>query len=129
MIVLETSALLAMLLNEPTRPALQARLTLDEDVIIGAPSVLEATMVLSSRRGLDASEEVNEFLSVLRASVVPFTERHAATAQIAFSRFGKGNNPAKLNLGDCMAYAIAKVANEPLLFVGNDFTQTDILKA
>lgn len=115
-----------MLLNEPTRQALEERLLLEDDVLIGTPSLLEATMVLSSRRGGDASQEVREFLAILGAQIVPFTEEHAVVAHDAFLRYGKGNAPAKLNLGDCMAYAVAKVANLPLLFVGNDFTRTDI---
>lgn len=83
-------------------------------------------MVLSSRRGSDAREEIREFLAILGAQIVPFTEDHAMAAQDAFLRYGKGNDSARLNLGDCMGYAIAKVANLPLLFVGNDFTRTDI---
>ena len=69
---------------------------------------------------------LSEFLQEFEVSLVPFGEDHWREAASAFKRFGKGRHPASLNLGDCMAYATAKVAGLPLLFVGNDFPKTDL---
>jgi ribonuclease VapC len=88
--------------------------------------MFETTMVLSRRRGQGARSWLRGFLRSVEAEAVPFTEEHLDAAIDAFLRFGRGRHPAKLNFGDCMAYAVAAVAGLPLLYTGNDFAQTDI---
>ena len=74
----------------------------------------------------EARARLTEFIGRLGARVVPFTQEHFEVSRDAFTRFGKGRHPARLNFGDCMAYAIASVAGAPLLYVGDDFSKTDI---
>ncbi|CAN5699935.1 hypothetical protein BH11ARM2_BH11ARM2_06460 [soil metagenome] len=90
-----------------------------------APSWLEAYMVLSSRIA-NARNAMENARNTMRTTVVPFTPRDAELARDAFDRYGKGRHPARLNYGDCMAYALAKRLGEPLLYVGGDFAQTDL---
>jgi ribonuclease VapC len=124
--VLDTSAILAILLQEPDEPRLKRRILASSRLKIGAPTLLEASMVIGSRQGPSGPQKVERFLRDLQVEVVPFTAEHAAAAHDAFLRYGKGRHPAALNFGDCMAYAVAKVGGMPLLFVGNDFAQTDL---
>jgi ribonuclease VapC len=83
-------------------------------------------MVLSARLGGRGRLVLARFLQDNRIAVVPFTEEHADIAIDAFGQYGKGHHPAKLSMGDCFSYAVAKVAGEPLLCIGNDFAQTDL---
>ena len=85
--------------------------------------------MLSARLNKDARVFLTRFLKAANIVVVPFTEAHYETAVSAWLKFGKGRHQAQLNFGDCMAYATAKLANMPLLFVGDDFTHTDLLLA
>jgi ribonuclease VapC len=124
--VLDSSALLAILLGEPGHEALRERLIASESVMIGAPTVVETAMVLASRLRADPIAPLDRVLRELGVVVVPFSESHAETAVMAYLAFGKGRHSAGLNLGDCLSYAVAKNSGEPLLFVGNDFPQTDI---
>ena len=78
------------------------------------------------RQGVPGLREVDRFLAGLEMVVIPFDGQHADVAGDAAIRFGKGRHPARLNYGDCMTYATARIADEPLLFIGNDFAQTDI---
>jgi ribonuclease VapC len=71
---------------------------------------------------------LSDFLANIEADVIPFSQNHLKVAIDAFLRYGRGRNPAALNFGDCLSYAIASVANMPLLFIGNDFSKTDILQ-
>ena len=100
-----------------------------EAVRIGAPTVFEAGMVLTSRLGAHGRHMLVGFLVSSDAEVVAFGSEHWPLALDAFARYGKGRHPARLNLGDCQSYAVAKLAREPLLFVGDDFRQTDIQPA
>ena len=81
---------------------------------------------MESRGGAAAGHELNVFLERAGIELIPVTLEHLEAARRAWRRFGKGNHPAALNFGDCFAYALAKVENEPLLFKGNDFTRTDV---
>ncbi len=90
-----------------------------------ATAMVEATMVLS-RLHKDPKAVLDRYISSMSMSLVPIDAEIVAAAQDAFLRFGKGRHPARLNLCDCFSYAVAKVMNAPLLFVGNDFAQTDI---
>jgi ribonuclease VapC len=125
-LILDTSAIVAVGLEEPGYKELQARLAAAPIIAVGTPTLVETTMVLSARLRLDARGMVARFLIEMHVVVIPFTEAHYATAIAAWFRFGRGRHPAGLNLGDCFSYAIARVAREPLLFTGNDFAQTDI---
>jgi len=98
-----------------------------EILVIGVPTLLETIMVLTGRLGQDARPMVHAFLRRFQVEIVPFNEDHLDAAVTAFIRYGRGRHPASLNFGDCMSYAIASIAGMPLLFVGNDFTKTDIV--
>ena len=127
--VLDSSALVALILREDEEPRLIRALDGAGAVYVGAPTVVETLMVLSSRMGMDATARLSAVLLASDAVVVPFTEDPAKRAHEAFMNFGKGRHRAGLNYGDCMAYAIAKVAGLPLLYVGDDFAQTDVMAA
>ena len=96
---------------------------------IFAGSWLEACIVFNQRRHPRASATFETLLRRLSLIIVPVTGEHALVARRAYKRFGRSNHPARLNYGDCFAYALAKVTGEPLLFKGNDFSQTDITPA
>lgn len=88
----------------------------------------ETGIVIGARRGFESAIEVMALLTELRIEIIPFAEQHISRALEAYGRYGKGIDPkARLNLGDCAAYALAKSMNAPLLFKGNDFSETDIL--
>jgi ribonuclease VapC len=126
-LILDSSAILAILLGEPDGDMLLDRLQSGPSPLgVGAPTLLETATVLTSRRGWGALNELKEFLQDLSVVVVPFAESHWHEALEAHRRFGKGRHPAALNFGDCLSYAVAKVAREPLLFVGDDFPRTDL---
>jgi ribonuclease VapC len=125
-VILDASALVAIALDEPERAALVAKINEAETVAVGAPTLVEAGLVLSSRAALDASAVLAELVAAADAVVVEFGPRHWREAVSAWWRFGKGRHPAGLNFGDCLAYATAAVAGEPLLAKGDDFPRTDI---
>lgn len=127
--VLDSSAILAIHLREPGYEELVKKIEAAPVVVVGIPTVLEAAMVLSARIGQDARAIVLAFLRRLQSEIVPFSEEHLDAAMTAFLIFGRGRHPAGLNFGDCMSYAIASVAELPLLFTGNDFSRTDIAQA
>ncbi len=95
-------------------------------VMIGAPTVAEKQLVLTVRFGPNAGALVDQFLSEIQALIVPFGRDHVSTFQDSFARYGKGCHPARLNMGDCFSYAVAKIAGMPVLFIGNDFSLTDL---
>ena len=95
-------------------------------VVVGIPTLLETTIVLSSRLKVDARPLVTGFLRRIRAELVPFNDEHLEAATSAFLRFGRGRHPAALNFGDCLSYAVSAVARMPLLFTGADFSRTDL---
>jgi ribonuclease VapC len=118
-----------LILGEPEAELLLPRLSAAGEVAIGAPTLVEATIVLSHRLGPLATSLVERFLGELGVAVLPFDERHWRQAIAANRRFGKGRHPAALNFGDCMAYAAARVAGRPLLATGDDFAKTDLVLA
>lgn len=95
-------------------------------VAVGAPTLSEATIVLSSRLGRDARGIISRLLMEGAIETIPLTDAHFSVAVSAWLHYGKGRHKASLNFGDCLAYAVAQVAGEPLLFTGRDFTKTDI---
>ena len=127
--VIDSSALLSMFLKEPRHQEYFEKISLAAIAVVGAPTLLETTMVLSARTGRDARGAIARSLRQLQVQVVPFTEVHFEVATDAFLRYGKGRHPAALNFGDCMSYAMAALAGLPLLYTGNDFAQTDIQRA
>ncbi len=124
--VLDSSAIVGILLREPGHQRLIDRIDAAAVVVVGVPTLLETAMVLTTRLGQDARPTVFAFLRRLEAEVVPFNEEHLDAAATAFIRFGRGRHAAGLNFGDCMSYAVASVAGMPLLFTGEDFIRTDI---
>lgn len=125
----DTSALIAIHLEEPGCEFLVGRIMSASVAIIGAPQVLEASMVLTGRLGPRAHLILRDSMRRLRIQVVPFTEEHSHAAVEAFLRFGRGRHQAALNFGDCIAYATAELSGFPLLYKGDDFAQTDIPRA
>lgn len=124
--VLDSSAIVAILLREAGHERLESAVLNATVVVVGAPTVFETGMVLSGRFRRDARPELDEFLRRTGAEVIPFTETHARAAVTAFLRFGRGHHPARLNFGDCMSYAIAAESGLPLLCTGDAFAQTDL---
>ncbi len=126
--VVDTSAIAAVLLGEPERDAFRAAIErAARRPLLSAMTLLEASLVMAGRRG-EAMLPVLDALAA-RLEVVPFDEAMARTARDAFLRFGKGRHPAGLNYGDCAAYALAKQRGLPLLFKGEDFARTDLRPA
>ena len=123
---LDSSAVVAMLLREEGHRRLAEAVGRAETVAIGAPTLLETDMAMVGRFEQRGAALVEEFLEEHGVVVLSFDGRHRVAAKKAFARYGKGRHPAGLNYGDCMTYATARIAEHPLLFVGNDFAQTDI---
>jgi ribonuclease VapC len=128
-VIVDSSAVLAIVFSEAGYEDLVTALTRGDPVAIAAPSVAEAGIVLSARLGDRSPGLIDRFIQEFRIEVVPFTEDHAPVAVDAYRRYGKGRHPAGLNLGDCMVYAVAKLADAPLLYVGDDFATTDLASA
>lgn len=118
-----------MLVAEPGHKDLATKLAVEGTVAIGAPTLFETGMVMISKMGEPGRGLVAQFLESFEVTVIPFGDVHWRAATEAFGRYGKGRHPAALNYGDCMTYATARVAEKPLLFIGNDFAQTDIQAA
>jgi len=127
--VLDTSALVSIHIEEPGFQTLFRKIEEAPHVMIGAPVLFKAAMVLSGRTGTDARFSLSRGLRRLGVEIVPFTEEHYEAAVSAFLRYGKGRHPAGLNFGDCMSYAVARVSGLPLLYTGTDFSKTDIQSA
>ena len=126
---LDSSALIAVLFAEPGYLDLVDRIIEADHVRIGAPTLVESSMVFAGRRGAPAQGEIEALVRELAITVAPFGEAEWRAAVDAFWRFGRGRHAAALNFGDCLAYASASVAGDTLLFVGEDFAQTDITPA
>lgn len=127
---LDSSALVAVLFAEPGYLDLIDRMLAADHVRVGAPTLVETTLVVTGRRGTTTpAAAVEGLVKELAIAVVPFGEAEWLAAVEAFVRFGRGRHRAALNFGDCLAYASAATANDTLLFVGDDFTYTDIVPA
>ena len=127
--ILDSSAVVAIIFQEPDHEALLEKLTDAEEVGIGTPTLVECGIVLSARLNQDVRGFLARFLEEANVTVVPFTDAHYGIAIGAWLKYGKGRHAAALNFGDCLAYAVAKLAAMPLLCVGDDFPQTDLLLA
>lgn len=128
--IIDTSALLAILRDEPEALPCAKAIEGAATRQISAANFLEAAIVVDASREPVASRRLDELLKVADIAIAPVTEEQARIGREAYRDFGKGSgHPAQLNFGDCFAYALAKVTDEPLLFKGRDFTYTDITPA
>ncbi len=125
--IVDSSALVAIALREPMHDRLLNAIAAEpREISVGAPSLVETTIVLSARLDHDARGIVGRLLLEGDIAIVPFTDAHYGTAMNAWLRYGRGRHAAALNFGDCLAYATARLADEALLFTGDDFARTDI---
>lgn len=127
--VLDTTAILAILLDEPEGPVFSRLIEADPRRLVSAVNRVEAALVIESRKGAPGRLLFDQFMTLIAAEVVPVTADQAERACTAFRRCGKGRHPAGLNLGDVFAYALASATGEPLLCKGDDFARTDIAVA
>ena len=127
--VIDTSAVLAILQREPESERFAALIEADPIRLISAVSMLEAGMLVEVRKGEPGALELDNFILRGQLQAVPFDAEQANIARLAFRRFGKGLHPAGLNFGDCAAYALASTRGEALLFKREDFARTDIAQA
>lgn len=126
MIAVDTSALLAILLDEPEKSLFRDALAEAPRKIVSSVSVLEAGIIMSTRRGPNGLAALADLLERAEIDVVQFDYAQSQLALAAFQAYGKGRHPARLNIRDCAANALAKGMNAPLLFKGEDFAETDI---
>ena len=124
--ILDSSAIVGIVLREPGYGGLVHKLAAAEALAVGAPTLTEAGIVLTARLGKDARGLLQGLLREWGAETVSFGEEHWREAVTAYARFGRARHKAQLNFGDCMAYAVAKLAHEPLLCTGGDFPKTDL---
>jgi ribonuclease VapC len=128
-VILDSSAVVALILEEPRAGELLAQLAQAREVGIGAPTLVESAIVLTHRLGPVAMSLLERLVGELGVTIVPFDESHCRLAIEAHRRFGKGRHPASLNFGDCMAYATAKITGRPILSIGEGFSKTDLREA
>jgi ribonuclease VapC len=124
--VLDTSALLALLLDEPEAEEFRTAVEEDTTRLVSAATLLETALVIEVRKGEPGGRELDALIHKAEVVVVPVDAEHVSEARRAYRRFGKGRHAAGLNFGDVFAYALARTAGEPLLFKGDDFAKTDI---
>jgi ribonuclease VapC len=125
-VILGSSAVVAILLREPGWETVLEQVVAAPSVGIGAATLVETGIVLTARLGIPGKTLLGRFVQETDLTVVPVTAAHWSVAVDAYVRFGKGRHPAALNFGDCLTYAVSRVAGEPLLFTGEDFTKTDL---
>jgi ribonuclease VapC len=127
--IIDSSAILAILLQEPEAERLARAIARDPVRLMSAANWLEAGMVASVRAGPEGVRDFDLLISKFQIEPAPVTYKQAKIARRAFIQFGKGIHPARRNFGDCLAYALARDSGEPLLFKGQDFGKTDIKAA
>lgn len=127
--VIDTSAVVAMLTDEPEAARFETAVAADPVRLMSAASYLEAAIVIETRFGEPGGRELDLWLHRAAVDVVAVAADHAEAARVAYRRFGRGRHRAGLNFGDCFSYALAKISGEPLLFKGDDFAHTDIRAA
>jgi ribonuclease VapC len=126
-VAVDTSALVAVIFGEPDAEAFLAALMRHAgDIVIGAATLVETGIVVEAKQGPEAASDLRLLLERLAVRVVDFDHEQATAALAGWRRFGKGRHQAALNLGDCYTYALAKTHGTPVLFKGDDFSQTDI---
>ena len=124
--IVDSSALVAIVFKEPGYEELLSRMESAPLAAAGAPTLAETGIVLSARLRELAHGLLERLIDELEIQEIPFGELHCRESVEAYRRFGKGRHPASLNFGDCMTYAVATLTGEPLLFVGDDFSKTDV---
>lgn len=124
--VIDTSALVAILQDEPERSVFNEAIEVADRRVMSAASFVETSMIIESRYGPDGIRTLDLFIGKAQIELAAVDSDQAHIARDAFRHYGKGRHPAGLNFGDCFAYALAKALDEPLLFKGMDFTLTDI---
>ena len=128
--IIDTSAIIAVLRNEPEAASCARAIANASDRRLSAVNFVESAVVIDASRDPIATRRFNDFIKEAGISIEPVTEIQAQIARDAYRDFGKGSgHPAKLNFGDCFAYALAKDFGEPLLFKGDDFAHTDIVSS
>lgn len=129
MIVVDTSAIVAVFKKEPEREQFARVIAAAESCFFSTVGYLEATMVIVGSGPPEGVAQLDDLLRELAIELVPFDEQQARISKAAFIRFGKGRHPAGLNFGDCVSYALAQAMGLPLLFKGADFARTDVAAA
>jgi len=125
--VIDTSALLAILLSEPEAESMVRAIAAAEDRIVGTPTLVEASAVMVAWKGPGGDVVLEALLRHLEVESAPISDTAATLARLGYARFGKGmGSPGVLNYGDCLAYGLALALRQPLLFKGDDFRQTDV---
>ncbi|MEZ5583430.1 MAG: type II toxin-antitoxin system VapC family toxin [Candidatus Competibacteraceae bacterium] len=124
--VIDTSALLAILQNEPERRAFNEAIEFADIRSLSMASFVEVSLVIESRYGPEGIRDFDLLLSKAEIKLIPVDSEQALVARQAFRQYGKGRHSASLNFGDCFSYALAKTLGEPLLFKGDDFSKTDL---
>ena len=127
--VIDTSAMLAMLLDEPERAEYIATIEQDATRVMSVASFVECSLVLDARFGPDGLRDLDLFIARAQVTLVPVDVDQAYVARQAWRKFGRGRHAAGLNFGDCFAYALSRTMAEPLLFKGEDFALTDVVPA
>ena len=127
--IVDSSALVAIVFQEPGYEVLIDKLVESNGTGIGTPTLVETGIVLDARLQRDARSLLTRMLDELDITEVPFGEPHWRQALVAYRRYGRGRHRANLNFGDCLSYAVAQLAHEPLLFVGADLGATDLPRA
>lgn len=127
--VLDTSALLVLLLDEPDAESFRIAVEEDATRLVSAATLLETAIVIEARKGDAGGRELDLLLHRADAVVVPVDGDQVAEARRAYRKFGRGRHAAGLNFGDVFAYALARTSGEPLLFKGEDFARTDVSRA
>ena len=125
--IVDSSALIAVLNNEPTRKTILRAMAYADCILLPSPAYVETCIVLQARFEPAILRDFAELMEASKIEIIPFSETAAYIAAEAFANYGKGQaHKAQLNFGDCMVYAVAKAEHQPLLFVGQDFAQTDV---
>ncbi len=124
--VIDTSALMAILQNEPGRRLLNEAIEADDARSLSTASFLETSMILESRYGADGIRDLDYLIARAQIVLIPVDAEQARFARDGFRKYGKGRHPAGLNFGDCFSYALSRFLEQPLLFTGNDFQKTDV---
>ena len=127
--IVDTSALVNILDQEPEAERLVHAIATASERMLSAANLVETGIVMQVRRGDEAVRDLDLLLAKLKIEIIAVSAKQANLARKAFQRFGRGRHPARLNFGDCFAYALAKDSGAPLLFKGEDFAQTDIAVA
>jgi ribonuclease VapC len=127
--IIDTSALVSILDQEAEAERLVRAIAAASERMLSAANLVETGIVMQVRRGDEAARDLDLLLAKLKIDIIPVSGKQANLARKAFQHYGRGRHPAKLNFGDCFAYALAKDSSVPLLFKGSDFSQTDIMIA